>query len=169
MSFLWKAILVKLKHASGRMSAWGIGPKFAIISLVIGIVTIIANDYFFSALILRYNPFIFSCGVALILLGIAICLIATVQVHEAFNQGKLITSGIYAYVRNPVYAVWILLIMPGLILVTGFLLLIVMPFVMYALIGILIVEEDEYLEQKFGEEYLEYKKRVNSIIPKLTS
>jgi protein-S-isoprenylcysteine O-methyltransferase Ste14 len=158
-----------LKHATGRKTRWGVGPKFAIISFVIGIITIIANMHFFPALSLRYNPFTFLCGAALILLGVATCLIAAIQVHQAFNQGKLITSGIYAYVRNPVYAVWILLIAPGLILVTGFLLLTVMPFVMYALIRILIVEEDEYLEQKFGKEYLEYKKRVNSIIPKLTS
>jgi len=44
----------------------------------------------------------------------------------------------------------------------------VMPFIMYFLIRTLVVEEDEYLEKKFGKEYLEYKKTVNSIIPKLT-
>ena len=158
---------MKLRYAAGGMTSWGIGPKFAVISLIIGIVAIIINSYFFPTLFLRYNPFTFLCGAALILLGAATCLKAAVQVHQAFNQGKLITSGIYAYVRHPVYAVWILLKAPGLILVTGFLLLIVMPFVMYALIRILIVEEDNYLEQKFGEEYLEYKKRVNSIVPKL--
>ena len=75
------------------------------------------------------------------------------------------TTGIYAYIRNPVYALWILLIAPGLISATCFLLLIALPFVMYAFVRVLIVEEDEYLAEKFGEDYLEYKKKVNSIIP----
>jgi len=95
------------------------------------------------------------------------CISAASQVHRAFNQGKLVTSGLYAYIRNPVYAAWILLIAPGVIVASGLLLLTIMPFAMYAMVRVLIVNEDRYLEQKFGQEYLEYKKNVNSIIPKL--
>ena len=149
------------------MTSWGIGPKFASVSVAVGIIIILVNGFVFPALILRFNPFTFLSGIILIMLDAALCVIAAVQVHRAFDQGKLITEGVYAYVRNPVYAAWVLLIAPGLILVTGFLLLTLMPFIMYFLIRTLIVEEDEYLEQKFGKEYLEYKKRVNSIIPKL--
>ena len=151
------------------MTSWGIGPKFLVISLVIAVIVIVANAYFFPTLILGYNPIVFSCGVALVLLGATVGVAAAVQVHRAFSEGKLVTTGIYAHVRNPVYAAWILFIAPGLVLATGFLLLAVMPFVMYAAIRVLIVEEDRYLEQKFGREYSDYKKRVNSIIPKLTS
>jgi protein-S-isoprenylcysteine O-methyltransferase Ste14 len=159
---------MKLKRKSPHMTSWGIGPKFASVSAAIGIIIILVNDFVFPALILRFNPFTFLSGTILVILGATLCIIAAVQVHRAFDQGKLITEGVYAYVRNPVYAAWVLLIAPGSILVTGFLLLIVMPFIMYFLIRTLIVEEDEYLEQKFGKEYLDYKKRVNSIIPKLT-
>ncbi|HMK94592.1 MAG TPA: isoprenylcysteine carboxylmethyltransferase family protein [Candidatus Limnocylindrales bacterium] len=154
-----------LKLTSGKMSGWGVGPRFAVISLVIGLIVILINARFFPTLILRYNPLTFLCGAFLILLGIGVCLDAAVQVHKAFDQGRLVTSGIYAHVRNPVYAAWILLVAPGLVLVTGFLLLIAVPFFMYALIRILIVKEDVYLEKRFGSEYLDYKKRVNSIIP----
>ena len=157
-----------LRHKSPRMTSWGIGPKFAFASVAVGIIVILVNGFVFPALILRFNPFTFLSGIILILLGATLCAIAAVQVHRAFDQGKLITEGAYAYVRNPVYAACVLLIAPGLVLVTAFLLLTVMPFVMYFLIRTLTVEEDEYLEQKFGKEYLEYKKRVNSIIPKLT-
>ena len=150
------------------MTSWGVGPKFAFASLAIGVIVILANGFVFPALILRFNPFMFFSGAILILLGATLCILAAVQVHRAFDQGKLITKGVYAYVRNPVYAAWVLLISPGLVLITGFLLLTVMPFIMYFLTRTLIVEEDAYLEGKFGKEYLEYKKRVNSIIPKLT-
>jgi len=157
-----------LKHKSPRMTSWGVGPKFAFASLAIGVIVILVNGFVFPELILRFNPFTFFSGAILILLGATLCIIAAVQVHRAFDQGKLITKGVYAYVRNPVYAAWVLLIAPGLVLVTGFLLLTVMPFIMYFLTRTLIGEEDAYLEQKFGKEYFEYKKRVNSIIPKLT-
>ena len=155
-------------HESGKMTSWGGGPKFALISLVVLLFIGFVNFYFFPVLALPFDLLRFSAGVALIALGVAMCLVAAVQVHKAFDKGKLVTSGLYAYLRNPVYAAFILLIAPGLILVTGLLLLIVLPFVMYALVRFLIADEDRYLEEKFGQEYLEYKKRVNSIIPKFS-
>ena len=46
--------------------------------------------------------------------------------------------------------------------------LIIMPFIMYVLIRKLIIEEEQYLEQKFGKVYLDYKNAVNSIVPKMS-
>ena len=40
------------------------------------------------------------------------------------------------------------------------------PIFMYLVFKIFIVEEDKYLEDKFGEEFLKYKKRVGEIFPK---
>lgn len=42
------------------------------------------------------------------------------------------------------------------------------PFVMYAIFRILIVKEEQFLENKFGQEYLQYKKEVNGVLPTLT-
>ena len=39
---------------------------------------------------------------------------------------------------------------------------------MYVLIKRLIIEEERYLEQKFGKKYSDYKNSVNSIIPKIS-
>jgi len=41
------------------------------------------------------------------------------------------------------------------------------PVFMYVVFKILIVEEDKYLEDRFGEEFFKYKKRVGEIFPKL--
>ncbi|HKM60502.1 MAG TPA: hypothetical protein VJY36_06485 [Candidatus Bathyarchaeia archaeon] len=46
--------------------------------------------------------------------------------------------------------------------------MIIMPFIMYVLIRKLIIEEEQYLEQKFGKVYLDYKNAVNSIVPKMS-
>ena len=90
------------KHAANKMTSWGIGPKFAIISLVIGILLIFANYYFFPRLLLAFNQLSFWFGIGLVTFGLFIMSLTAFQVHQAFNRGRLITSGIYSYIRNPV-------------------------------------------------------------------
>ena len=79
---------------------------------------------------------------------------------------RLITSGPFAYSRNPMVSGVILLI-TGLGLLgnsIGFIAVgLIIPFTY--LIFIKLVEEKE-LEAQFGQEYLEYKTRVPFIIPK---
>jgi protein-S-isoprenylcysteine O-methyltransferase Ste14 len=152
---------------TGRMTQWGVGPKFAALSLVAALILLTVNIFYFPSLLLPFNQIRFGFGIALFLFGTSIFFVAATQIHRAFNNGKLATNGVYAYMRHPVYAVWILFVAPGLLLVTGALFLIAMIFIMYALFRMLTVEEDSYLEQKFGKDFLDHKKRVNSIVPKL--
>jgi protein-S-isoprenylcysteine O-methyltransferase Ste14 len=151
------------------MTRWGVGPRFAIASGAIGFAMITINHCYFPSLSLPNNPICFWLGTITVLVGIGLLLFAIVQVHRAFSYGRLVTNGVYAYIRHPVYAVWILFIVPGLFLTTGALFLIVLPFLMYGFVTVLTVEEDEYLKQRFGEEFTDYKKRVNAIIPKLSA
>jgi len=155
-------------YEPNRMTSWGEGPKFAIISLVMGLLLIFANYYFFPKLVLTFNEFRFWFGIGVVAFGLYLMFLATFQVHQAFNHGRLITGGIYAHTKNPVYAAWILFIVPGLFLATGVLFLMIMPFIMYVLIKRLIIEEERYLEQKFGKVYLDYKNAVNSRVPKMS-
>jgi len=60
------------------MTAWGVGPKFAIISGAMGLVMIITNRYYFPNLSLSYNPVSFWFGIVVILIGIAILFKAAV-------------------------------------------------------------------------------------------
>jgi protein-S-isoprenylcysteine O-methyltransferase Ste14 len=39
------------------------------------------------------------------------------------------------------------------------------PLVSYIAFRLFFKEEDKYLEEKFGQEYVEYKSKVNAIIP----
>ena len=81
---------------------------------------------------------------------------------------KLITTGLYACIRNPM-ALGLLLVLEGLGFYYGSLSLIIffapLPVVLYALY-IKAVEEPE-LELRFGKKYQQYKKRVPMFIPKL--
>jgi len=80
---------------------------------------------------------------------------------------KLITNGLYGCIRNPM-ALGMLLILEGLGFYYGSLSLIVffapLPVVLYVLY-IKAVEEPE-LEMRFGNEYVDYKKRVPMFIPR---
>ena len=80
---------------------------------------------------------------------------------------KLITTSLYAHVRNPM-AIAGILIGEGLGFLLGSLSLILIFIPLLTLLGFLYlkaVEEREF-ELRFGKEYLEYKKRVPMFIPK---
>ena len=150
-----------------NMTRWGIGPIYATGSIIFVWILSTINISIFPTLTLPYNLIVFGFGIGLITAGVAILVIALVQVHSAFSGRKLVTSGVYAYMRDPVYAVWILFIVPGFILITGMLLVTIAPFLMYSLLKALIGREEAHLEVTFGKEYLDYKSDVNSVIPKL--
>ena len=149
------------------MTRWGVGPIYAAGSVAFVAILSDINISFFPSLIVPYNPFGCACGIGLMAVGVVIIVIALSQVHSAFGSRRLVTTGVYAYMRDPVYAVWLLFMVPGLILITGMLLLTIAPFLMYSLLKALIGIEEAFMELNFGQKYLQYKSEVNSVIPKL--
>jgi len=81
---------------------------------------------------------------------------------------KLITTGIYAHVRNPMVVAGILIAV-GLGFLFGSISLILIFMPLLTLLGFVYLKavEERELELRFGNEYLEYKKRVPMLIPKL--
>jgi protein-S-isoprenylcysteine O-methyltransferase Ste14 len=79
---------------------------------------------------------------------------------------KLVTTGPYAYVRNPMLTgAFIVLFGLGFLFRSISLVFIFTPlFVLLNVLELRAVEEPE-LEKRLGEEYLEYKKRVPMFIP----
>lgn len=63
---------------------------------------------------------------------------------------------LFVYVMNPISVAWIMLIVPGIVIITGNILAIRIPFFMYLVFRKYINLEEEYLEEKFGEEYIYY-------------
>jgi protein-S-isoprenylcysteine O-methyltransferase Ste14 len=112
-------------------------------------------------------PRIFSLvfGIFLAMIGIPIYLISGITICKYFHEGELATKGIYGYVRHPIYGTWIVFIIPGIVLLINSLIGLTVPIFMYVVFKILIVKEDQYLEDKFGEEFYNYKKRVGEIFP----
>lgn len=81
------------------------------------------------------------------------------------NNHKLITSGIYQYIRHPMYLSLILttlsqsLLLPNKLTTSSFII---------ALLFILLIRipnEEKMLQLEFGEKYFEYMKHTNGLIP----
>lgn len=150
-----------------EMTRWGVGLKFMLISVVYAMVIFILHSFWFTTLIfvIISREVNLILGIILIMVGLLIFLIPAFTIDKYFYEGKLCTTGIYSFIRHPIYGAWIVFIIPGIVLIRGSLLGISIPIFMYVVFKILIPEEEEYLEKKFGKEYLEYKKKVNAIFP----
>lgn len=151
------------------MTRWGIGRIFAGISGVYALLILALNQIYFPALrFTLFAPIVnLTIGVLLIAIGAPLFLIPAFTIDDYFYKGKLCTTGVYACVRHPIYAAWISWIVPGIVLIRGSILGISVPIVMYLVFRILIVKEEEYLAEEFGEEYQEYRRRVGAVFPKI--
>jgi protein-S-isoprenylcysteine O-methyltransferase Ste14 len=78
-----------------------------------------------------------------------------------FNPSTCIVShGLYRFTRNPMYIGFALWTLALAILVNSTWMLLAVPIGLVLIDRIVITREERYLERKFGEEYLNYKRRV---------
>lgn len=116
-----------------------------------------------------------TVGIMLFLVGIPMVawtitrLLRTKGTPIPFNPPPtLVINGLYRYVRNPMHLGWTIVLLGVAILEQSFTLLVIfIPlFLLVHIIYIKLVEEKE-LEKKFGQPYVDYKKKVPMFIPKL--
>lgn len=106
-------------------------------------------------------------GVAVVLFGFSLIVLVIrsfkrveTNIEPWKPTTKIVSTGVFAYSRNPVYAAFcIISIGVGIILNSIWILLSVIPSGILVYF-IAIKKEELYLEEKFGEEYLRYKSKV---------
>jgi protein-S-isoprenylcysteine O-methyltransferase Ste14 len=150
-----------------RLSRWGIGPRIAAsviaYSGIAGLFTVIfPGACRFAPL---HHQAVVTFAGTLVVIGVVMWVLAAVSVMRAYNRDQLVTTGLFAVVRHPLYSAWIVLILPGLALLTGSWPFLLAPLVGYVAFKRLIHREDEYLRKRFGQSYVDYSLRVNEIIP----
>lgn len=78
-----------------------------------------------------------------------------------FNPStRIVAHGLYRFTRNPMYIGFALCTLGLAILVDSAWMLLAVPIGLVLIDRIVITREERYLERKFGEEYLNYKRRV---------
>lgn len=80
------------------------------------------------------------------------------------KEDKLVTKGIYKFVRHPQYLGIFLIILVWTFAWPTFLTLIMCPILLFSYYK-LAKEEEKELEKKFSKEYINYKKKVSMFIP----
>ncbi|HCU33915.1 MAG TPA: hypothetical protein DGT21_00295 [Armatimonadetes bacterium] len=151
------------------MSRWGIGPAFTLLTLAYSALVIIIHRALLPSTRMEFipAPVATGCGVVLVALGVLLWVVSLNALHRAYSAGRLVTDGVYAYVRHPIYAVFIVLIMPGIVLMLRSLPGLTIPVFMYLIFRALIGAEENYLRATFGEQYETYHRRVGAVFPRL--
>ena len=84
------------------------------------------------------------------------------------KEGDLVTTGVFAKTRNPIY-------LAGLLMTLGWSVSfwsiygMIFSMALYQVLLIKISMEEKFLHEKFGEEYLAYKKTTPRLFPRLWS
>lgn len=152
-----------------RMSFWGVGPAVAVPTACYGLAATVASLVWPSASAILWVPYplLATVGGVLLAVGVAWYAIGVRTVHRAYRAERLVTDGLYAVCRHPIYAAWILFLLPALGLLADSWLVLSAAVVMYVLTRLLVRREERSLEAQFGEPYAEYKRRTNAIFPTL--
>ena len=108
-------------------------------------------------------------AITLIAIGLVLKLSSSRVPSTAFKHKELITTGVFSYIRHPMYSSWILFIAPGIALLFRSWLMLAASLIGYLSFRHLIKEEDEYLTRMFGQTYLDYRSRVGEITPIIRS
>lgn len=151
------------------MSIWGIGP--AMVAPTIGAaVAAGAATYLwpglFSFWFIPY-PLLATLGTAMIVASVPVFVLSAWMIAKAYARGHLATNGPYALCRNPLYANYIILLFPGIALLSNSWLMLAPPAALYIAVRMRIHLEEKYLQEQFGEEFIEYRKRTNALFPKI--
>ncbi|HNW91351.1 MAG TPA: isoprenylcysteine carboxylmethyltransferase family protein [bacterium] len=107
-------------------------------------------------------------GTLMIGAGLALNALAARQMIRAVQQETLATAGPFAWSRNPMYASFIFLTVPGAALVLrNWFMLVLVSAVMLAWFYARVGREEQKLTAMFGGEYRAYQARVGRLLPRL--
>jgi len=105
-------------------------------------------------------------GVFLCLAGLLLLLWSLISFGQSFRVGidiehpdKLITSGVFAFSRNPIYVAFASILLGQFLIFPNWILLVYLGAGIW-LFHRQVLREEDYLKKHYGSEYMEYCKRV---------
>ena len=154
---------------SKTLPIYGVGPIYVISCLILTIIALIFNCYKIIPVLKFLDLFMIILGILCITIGVILWLSAVLvtKIDRKIKEGKLITTGIYSIVRNPIYSAF-LFIFTGIIFLVNNIYLLVLPITFWIYLTILLkLTEEKWLKDKFTDEYDRYSKNVNRVIPNI--
>jgi len=149
------------------MNIFGIGPALALTGLG-GFALFFALDSVFGIKLALHGvprAIALTIGLALALRGIYFWAASIIQIARGSHKNKLLAAGVYSLTRNPMYAAFIVFLVPAIALTVNNLLFLIVPALMYQVFKRKIILEEEFLLKTFGGEYKHYCERTPRLLP----
>ena len=112
-------------------------------------------------------PMLQVAGAIFLLAGLWFWAGSVVHISRACRVHELATGGVYGLCRNPMYAAFIVFILPGLALAANEFLVLVVALGMFFEFQRKIGREEESLRREFGAAYEKYAREVPRLLPRL--
>ncbi|MGE5461938.1 MAG: methyltransferase family protein [Syntrophothermus sp.] len=158
--------MINILKKQNEMSIIGQGGKIILFMLPSLIAAIWVHRYFpHIAALPEGIRFIQPVGYVFLLLGLILWGAAVIQLLAGFSKGKLVTTGAYGVVRNPIYSSVTFFILPAVALLTFTWVYFVPSVFLYTGVMVFIGKEEQQLMKAFGRAYEEYTARVDRLVP----
>lgn len=147
---------------NNEMKITGVAPLIAVPTLLYLVLTIIITSITGTMFKIAQSglTIVYAIGAVLILIGILMVISCGRKLLRSFSNGLLMTDGLYRIFRNPMYAAYLLFVIPGVCLLFNSWLALTTVIINYILFSVLIKREHRNLREKFGSEYEDYLKKV---------
>jgi protein-S-isoprenylcysteine O-methyltransferase Ste14 len=158
--------MINIFKKQNDMTIVGQGGKIILFMLPSLMAAIWVHRYFpHIAALPESLSFIRPAGYVLLVPGILLWASAVIQLIMGFSNGKLVTTGAYGIVRNPIYSSVTFFILPAVALMTLTWVYLVVSAFLYLGVMIFIGTEEGQLTTAFGKEYEDYLARVDRLVP----
>jgi len=151
-----------------RRSVLGVGPLLFLAAVLSGAPLFVLHYRYYPLFAIEAGPrwLLPVIGCVLLAVGLPFYVAALAALRRALKEDRLVTRGVYRMCRHPLYAAWILLIVPGILVWFRSWILLAIPAAMYLAFRMCVGREERRLEKKFGQQYLDYKEVVNALFPR---
>ena len=157
---------MKMKNTA-HLPLFGVGPLYGAIVAALTVAGCVAGSLVPFGRVPQAKIPLLVFGIFLIVYGASLWVRAVLvaKLDDGIKENRLVTGGVYAHVRNPIYSA-IMFAGTGALCITGNLLFPPLFFVFRALMTVMMKKtEEKWLLDRFGKQYSDYCKHVNRAIP----
>ena len=150
-----------------HLPLYGIGPVYGGVVIALTAAGCAAGQFIPFGKLPKLQLPLVILGILLILYGASLWVRAVIvaRLDDSIKENRLVTDGIYAHVRNPIYSA-IMFACTGALCIAGNLLFLPLFFVFWGLMTVMMKKtEEQWLSEQFKESYANYCSCVNRCIP----
>ncbi|MBR2703710.1 MAG: isoprenylcysteine carboxylmethyltransferase family protein [Oscillospiraceae bacterium] len=152
-----------------HLPVYGVGPIYVCVIAVLTLAAFLMRKLpaFASGRTEELHVPLLILGSVFILSGVALWVFAVPvsKIDDGIRENRLVTSGAYALVRNPIYSA-AMIACTGVILTAGNAWFFVLPLLYWLFMTVLVkATEEKWLRALYGAEYEDYCRRVNRCWP----